>query len=436
MYAACNTSSMPNVNAETGLIWEYINDPNGTDTTGAYYFVDSPGFPGEGHLAIRTPNGSSTAYEVNEGWSIREGYSEPQIFQQPWTFALDSSPSFAGTVMGAWDNSYQPHPSYDSTQAPTSELWFLDVPFFTGGIYKDTATLLSGTLYQYNLAGSPAAPASIVHYFNPNLPYFGISNANWLLNISGPGSLITGTSTDNYKMCVVQNAGECVSGSSAGNIYFNVPTLTDLFCRGGETAPNVNDICIQNYPTYGEAVDQFGFAPANLESSGSGGSLPLYGAGNSRAIVSGAMLGPYRELDGFSNAHALPDGSWAIFGTQIATPVSTGSDLLLVKLPPTPSDDGIDRTNFENVTVNIGNPGGSATHARIKYGYEENGPESSFFCAQRPETCYSTNQNLALNSGQILQVGIPQRVLFYQVEYLDSSNNVVATDPVSAVAIP
>jgi hypothetical protein len=131
---------------------------------------------------------------------------------------------------------------------------------------------------------------------------------------------------------------------------------------------------------------------------------------------------------------------------------------MMAKVPPQPPADGIDRTNFENVIVSISAGSGGATHARVKLGYQENEQRNvtdsitwpstiHFYCTQYQGTCYYENGNfsntvaanatsLALSSNQTLQIGAPQRVLFYQVEYLNSSNQVVATDPIQVVAIP
>ena len=80
----------------------------------------------------------------------------------------------------------------------------------------------------------------------------------------------------------------------------------------------------------------------------------------------------------------------------------------------------------------------------MKYGYEENEPRKGttwppiihFYCTQYQGTCYSSNQNLPLSSPQTLPIGVPQRVLFYEVEYLNASNQVVASDPITTVTIP
>ena len=87
--------------------------------------------------------------------------------------------------------------------------------------------------------------------------------------------------------------------------------------------------------------------------------------------------------------------------------------------------------------------------------HEENEPTKSltwpptihFYCTQYRGQCYYQSGNfsntsltnatsLPLSSTQTLQIGVPQRVLFYQVEYLNGSNQVVATDPMQVVGIP
>ena len=121
-----------------------------------------------------------------------------------------------------------------------------------------------------------------------------------------------------------------------------------------------------------------------------------------------------------------------------------GCQVFLASIPPQPTSDGIDRTDYENVSITIGPGSGGATHARVKYGYEENEhtrgttwpPAIHFYCTQYQGTCYSSDQNLPLSSQQTLQIGVPQRVLFYEVEYLNASNQVVASDPIVTVAIP
>jgi len=105
------------------------------------------------------------------------------------------------------------------------------------------------------------------------------------------------------------------------------------------------------------------------------------------------------------------------------------------------------------VTINIGAGESGAKGARIRFGYEENEPNRAvtqprtmhFYCTQYHENCYyqagnysntkaANATNLPLGSSQTLRIGVPQRVLFYQVEYLDGSKS-MATGPMQMLAI-
>ena len=86
-----------------------------------------------------------------------------------------------------------------------------------GQIYNVTATLVAGTSHVY-LMSSPVGSADY-----KNAPWYGYSG-RWLLkDISGPGSAITDSTTQS--MCTVYKAGDCVTGSSAGNLYLNAPFI-------------------------------------------------------------------------------------------------------------------------------------------------------------------------------------------------------------------
>jgi hypothetical protein len=220
-----------------------------------------------------------------------------------------------------------------------------------------------------------------------------------------------------------------------------------------------------NPSPFGDSINQYGLLAANFLGNYPNGGWPEYGNGLSRKIVAN-MAGGLKTQQ--SQPHAIPDGSGVIFQSCVADPTSIydyfnapglqgnphhggnntgdpyGCQIYLATIPPQPPEDGIDRTNYENVSVTIGAGSGGATHARVKYGYEENQPirgttwppAINFYCTQYQGTCYSSDQGLPLNSQQTLQIGVPQRVLFYLVEYLNSSNQVVASDPMTAVAIP
>jgi len=277
-------------------------------------------------------------------------------------------------------------------------------------------------------------------------------------DISGPSSALTdGGATP--QSCVVVVSGECAAGSLVGEMYANLPVVDTGICNpGNENYTYVEHVwCMMNTSTFGNAIDQYGSISANfLGNYPNPPYWPQYGAGLSRRLVQN-LTGGIR-LQG-SHPHTVPDGSGVMYESCIADPnailtggtngPSTTNDnyrchAFLAHIPPQPSADGIDRTSYQNVSITIAPGSAGATHARVKYGYEENEPTRGttwppaihFYCTQYQGTCYSSNQNFSLNSQPALPIGVPQRVLFYQVEYLNASNQVVASDPVTTVAVP
>jgi hypothetical protein len=209
------------------------------------------------------------------------------------------------------------------------------------------------------------------------------------------------------------------------------------------------------------AVMQLGLKP--------GGNQHDAGIGKSRILVSATLAGPPRDPSlGPAVPNVLSDGSWILWRcldapntpdepqSKIAlmrppasgatgspkTPaihedkpetVAEQSHYCLVKVPSPPREDGINRTELENVPVSVATHPG-ALKARVKYGYEEYGPRDVFHCTGREQVCDSAN--LPLSATSTLQVGIPQHVLFYQIEYLNDANAVVGSGPIEALAIP
>jgi hypothetical protein len=223
-----------------------------------------------------------------------------------------------------------------------------------------------------------------------------------------------------------------------------------------------------NTSMYGSSIAELGLQTANqigTISTGAFTNVPYTDGKYSRRLVQN-LWGGWRQQAGY--IHLVPDGSFATFDSCVADPHllqnggqsrdQYGCQVFLAKWLPQPPNDGIDRTNFETVSIPVSSASG-ATQARLKWGYLENEqrsvtdsiawpPATHFYCTQYQGTCYwngsaaspsfssSTFTALALNRTVNLQIGVPQRVMFYQVEYLNSSNQVIATDPVQAAATP
>jgi hypothetical protein len=415
--------------------WDFVHDPHGTDPSNTYFKYDAysgghevsraPDLPAvkAGYVTISGYGGSGLMDIWNQGDLLERINTDPDI-------ALIDHPHF-----GSWWNYsipwHQSHTNYDQPQAPPSErAWTFDIRPFLGG--SATVTKVSGATYIYQYTVGEGYP------FSAAMPYFAIQKTTGplfqpLIDISAPGSLLQDTTADNRKFCIAKHAGECWPASAAGSIYLN-SSITPTGC--GNT-------CIENASPLADGILQLGtVAPPAANQLGSfkgwyGHAVPVYGAARSRILIRG-LLGPYLGVSIYANSHPLSDGSLAFFevpwlwkGVQDDM---TENTVVAATIPPQPTEDGVDRTNHENIVIAIGKPSG-ATRARVKYGFEENGERTSFFCTQRKETCYFSS-HLPLNSTPTLRIGVPQRVLFYQIEYLNSKNGIVATDPVVAVAVP
>lgn len=429
-YEAAGVSAVPGAN----YWWDFIDDPHGTDTTSTTWVRDH--YIGGGHRASREP------YDLIEGYSLRNGSTvgsawSTAYFKTPPDY--DVTPTFVFDGLGSSISPYERHESLYAASLG----YFTDSPPFGGG-GNDTVTQVATYIYLYNFAVS--------HPFNANiLPYWGTSANIRLQDISGPGSILVNDNATNhqYQMCVVTNAGECWAGSQPGQVYANLPSFygtpgSTPACYGTEVFSYVlskSDFCVYHTTPGGQTINQWaldGYISANQIGAGQFGE-PIYNFAPSRTLVSTALFGPARLIfsDGTvpngNMAESLPDGSWVMLELRSPWSITAYNEVYVAKVPPQPPTDGIDRTNFEKVPITVGNPGGSVVAAQVKYGYAENGPPASFFCTQRPEPCIQT-----VSLGQAIEpsLGVPQRVLFYQVDYLDSKGNVVSSDPVTAVAIP
>jgi hypothetical protein len=437
--------------------WDFIDDPHGTDTTSTYFVNGNYEI---GHGWQRSPNfvNSFDVYTTAQPPVWTGNYTASELLGNQ-TFHLSSALTFSGLTTDAVGVAFQNYLTWDFENASFKNSYIHNL-YFVGSSGYGSYALVGGTSYIYKYTFSTFTPT-----FEQILPYQGFQGGNYLKDISGPGSVLNDTTADNRKMCIAKFAGECRTGSSAGDVYANLTTSDSTTCNQlSENVPWLgNDWCLAQMSFYGSTLTEIGLTEGNQVGTLANGA-PVTDAKNSRILL-GIAMGGWRQQA--AHPHVVPDGSYAMFETCITDPhmgplggFSTDQDNygchpMMALIPPQPTADGIDRTNFENVSVSIGPGSGGATHAVVTFGYEENEPTRGttwpptihFYCAQYQGQCYYQSGNygnttlanatsLSLNSNQTLPMGVPQRVLFYQVEYLNSSNQVVATDPMQVVAIP
>ena len=157
-------------------------------------------------------------------------------------------------------------------------------------------------------------------------------------------------------------------------------------------------------------------------------------------------------------AKSLPDASWALFTR--GTTVAPFGDLLTVwmaKVPPQPVPDGVDRSTFLPLAVDLTPPpNAQVARAVIRFGYAEQGDPERYYCTSRREACisasasftavepfkYETTESYAgvecATGCRITLPVLPLHVIYYEPVYLDASGRVVARGPkgVSAELAP
>jgi hypothetical protein len=443
--AVCQQTHAPS-SQHYELYWNFLGDPSGNS------YISDPYGPA-GH----------------EDWNdnFRGSYTAVvgplmQEFKKLPNFSIATSPAFAGADAYADGNILTRHPSVhqDSTLWPASQSnWFSDIAPWSGGVgMKSAITLVSGQLYKYQTG----AKAQLGKLTRKQMATIAVSAGNPLVDASGPGSQLSGGASDSYKYCVANLAGECYPGSNRGDVYINVPNLQYDFCRGLFAPDPVDvDACVANMPMHAQGVLQVGYTMngAGLRMGGPGTIrfrkqyIPLYGAGYTRVVTQG--LAGIRRMFIFPTAKPLPDASWIIFpfiNQQPPVNVNYTDHLLMVKLPPVPLPDGVDRSTFVRAPLTLVPPQGlGITSAVVRFGYAEQGGANQYKCTSRNEVCvvvastvddghpffYAQTETYAAapcaTSCMITLPVLPMHTAYFRVSYLDlNGREVVAQRGVAA----
>ncbi len=264
------------------------------------------------------------------------------------------------------------------------------------------------------------------------------------------GDVLSDAAVDSYKYCVARKPGECRAAAQAGDIYVNCPNAVKrdggsygcMWYSQNQDVPI--DICVGNMSAYLNSIVQVGFKKNDFT-----GAL-------GRTLTKG--LTRYKIIDPYWHGKALSDASWVMFRSMYTNGAWT--DILLGKLPPYPPTDSVARWTFQPIPVKLSPPRGLAVdNVVIQFGYAENGGSGLFYCTSRQEKCLATAATVptvpfqfpsdgaggvesgvsgapCANGCTLAVPAISQRMLYYQVEYRDSSNRTVATGQVEVVAVP
>jgi hypothetical protein len=398
-----------------------------------------------GVIGPGTAPGLFTYAEPCDPPSYRGNYNVPiqNMLFQPFLQMGAGYPSFAGSANGVtsgFAQNYTNNSWYFGAVTPPFQLDLrhLNPPFGAGPEYlaatmgdPRTLNLVSGTSKTYLISDTISAGQSDYK----RLPLYGFAGHYLLKDISGPA---TGNTADlpDYSVCRAFKSGECFASSAVGNVYVSVPkAFVDSFCRTNQfTLP---DPCAFQLSPY---VGQLTQVRTDRQDT---------------VGLTARKLGYVHGMPGlqyqFSNCRATPDGNFAFCVADWLDGVR--SEWVALRLSPMPKIDSLNRTSFVPVTLNYqGSPG--ASNIRARFGYAENGG-SLLRCTAYQVECTTeipvaapsepygftnesvTRQNCAINGACTITIpAISNRMLYYVVDRLDNSGNVVASFPMQVVAVP
>jgi hypothetical protein len=358
LYELCSASAGQN----GGWAWFNVS----TDPTGATPLVDYPGYL-SAHVGYSL---SGVTEEVNR---VRSAYTPlVNTINQPFTFSFTPSGPFNSTSGGATSCCVQSHgatsmdqynPYYSVDANPYSE-----VSTASNTLWSQTATNVTGSLWKIaaanvQLYSGTTWPAAI-----KSLPLNRWVGQYMLQDISGPSSSIGGTSTDYYHFCVAYLAGECYSGSSAGDVFMNAPQMAE----NGVCGPwdYVRNPCFTTLGPIVTGVSQWNFTGI---SSGSITDGSLF-----RRLTSGFQRNNQQSV--YTSVHGEATGRYIFFQSD-GYAGGLRTDSFLIKLPPLTSR--LLRNGFVNVSVTVtsGQNPSMWPNARLSFGYAEHSIPNGGTCS-------------------------------------------------------
>jgi hypothetical protein len=405
-------------------------------------------FSSHGSAAPGTAAGS-LSYSYQQAW-FGGSYigtvnsTVPDLLWSPLIPSASSWPMFAGSNNGASNALTQ---SYNSgTYSPNSATppFFVDYRHFNpsegGGIESNggaslgsmSMSLVSGTSQTYQVAADCCA-AGPTDY--KRLGLAGFAGRYLAHDVSSP---VTGNTGDlpNWSLCRAFKANECVQGSSPGNLYMSLPKADPAPTCASSQFTQAIPCLYQPAPWSGQSI-QFRIDRADF----SGLTTRKFG------YVHGHPGTTYE----YSNCRPTADAQFMFCPGYWLDGVRT--EWLAYRISSGFPSDSVNRTTF--VPVQVTYEGVSfAGNIRARFGYLENGGDL-FRCTAYAQDCsteipsaatsdpYSfTNEGVTRQScanGSACSVTIPSlpnRILYYAIDRLDSSGNVIATSPLQVVAVP
>ena len=335
------------------VYWNFPSQP-----TGNQFAQDRQ--PETGHAAYGLGRWIDANYRI-VGQGTRDFY-KVRIGQFPsWMTAPTSARIAMKQTFGGVSDPFgfeSHHTALQTLATPAESQWSVDAIPMTNRT-GETITRVSGNLYRITGAGLNRA-------LFPTHVSSGFLQA---IDISGPGAVLTGGSSDAYKFCVPLRPNECLPGSAVGEVYVNMPFLGGApdGCGGAFENPDYLDLCVGDSGPYTSTLMQFGITEDHLNGE------------RSRVLSRG--LAWYRLGAPYWNIKPLGDASW--FYTRTTYLGNTRSDVLLLKNPGFPASSSVPRDDFVQVPLHLTPPAGMGVdNVIVEFGYNPD-----LHCTSRREVC-------------------------------------------------
>lgn len=358
------------------LYWDYINNPDGTDING---FVVCE-VPGGGHTSTSNLYCSGSPDQVIRLFSgglaavstLTVGYGDSEAIQIVRNSEFGAATSY--------------HPG-ECTEGHISQsididgvLRNVDIHPMIGGPGCFNSPETDATLVDWPIYKFTADQFTHGGLHPKQFPLLARAADKTLLNISGPGSLLTTSTSDYNKVCLTLIPDECYVGSAEGDAYFTSPGLSPNH-RKATNSQVVDDVMIGDRPASLSTVNLYNQSTVDNYTD----------AVNAAKITGTSTLSSFCLTDkpssNTANGKLLPGGGWVyIQGCSFLGSRQWG---LALKVPANAPYTGIDLKTWvpRSVTVSGTLPMGTAS-IYVEGGYDEN-----FFCKKgsRAEACYFTS---------------------------------------------
>lgn len=393
----------------------------GNMATGAY--ISPHFFGGHSDAGVGLSHGNMTFSQAGIGpltsgpyslaYSVLFNKSTPGIFGSlSDATRFGATASFGGIVGSITIQSYPSGEQWTSL-IPAELKWILDYHHMspsdgTGSeefikIDPITYSLVPGTSMVYSVTAPPGG--LIINESTYKL--FGIqgwAGYNLLQDVSGPTCTINASTP--YVMGFVLNAGECVTGSLAGQLYMAVPNV-----------PNVLGNCVSNWLV--ESYPCLVFSMPHVA-----GALVQHDASFSYAKFEGGRV-LTKGLSGYGRQYEFntfipdPTGGLAFFKTDWTDGIR--SEIFMAELPPFPTVSSSRGSNFVNLAI----PFSCTGYAEAQFGYLENGSTTNYFATPRQDITDTSgfpfrfesvdSRTLHACSSPLNIPGLSQHVVYYRL---------------------